>query len=100
MGGFKPSAKSFKKSTSTAEAAVEATLATPFSSMFCTGTDDEGEENGGARGAKCGGGGGGGGGAISCAGAAAIVSSPPPNVSKNAASSSFPANNPSKFALC
>ena len=67
MGGFKPSAKSFKKSTSTAEAAVEATLATPFSSMFCTGTDDEGEENGGARGAKCGGGGGGGGGAISCA---------------------------------
>ena len=77
--GFETSAKSFKKSSSTAGATVDAMLPTPLSSTGCAGT--------------------GSGGANTSAAAAAIGSSALPNVSKNAASSSFPANNPLKFEL-
>ena len=79
--GFETSAKSFKKSSSTAGATVDAMLPlpTPLSSTGCAGT--------------------GSGGADTSAAAAAIGSSELPNVSKNAASSSFPANNPLKFEL-
>jgi len=77
--GFETSAKSFKKSSSTAGATVDAMLPMPLSSTGCAGT--------------------GGGGADTSAAAAAIGSSALPSVSKNAASSSFPANNPLKFEL-